>query len=418
MTLSVRAVRGALGAAALLVGFAACGEDDADIVDPTVTGGDLFRSYVAIGNSLTAGYQSSGINDSTQRESFAYLFAQQLYGADVGARFRYPAFVLPGCPAPLNSLTGTRVGGAAANACALRAPTSVVRQLNNVAVPGTTVADLTGRTVADTTNPLFTFILGGRSQIQRAVEARPTFVTVWAGNNDVLDAAVRGSPVPVPQLTSGITSVANFITRYDAALDTLQTASTLRGGVLIGVVNVTNAPILFPAQAMLNPAFKAGFDQYVGKTTVVLPDCAGSPSLLSFAIVSFFRSRPAAEPAVIGCTKNSVPGNPSIGDFFILDAAEQATVRTTVDAYNAYIRAKADSLGWAFLDPNPILVQLRSGGQIPATPNLANPAQPYGANVSVDGVHPTRATHVLVANALIAAIKAKYPEASALGTVQ
>ena len=416
MHISVRSLRGAL-AAALVAGAAACGDDTPDVVAPSDVAGGLFGSYVALGNSITAGYQSSGINDSTQRESYANLLAQQIYGAESGQYFRYPSLTAPGCPPPLNSLTGTRVGGTAAPLCSLRNPASVVATLNNVAVPGSTVADLTRPTATDTTNALFTLFLGGRSQVQRAVEARPTFATVWIGNNDVLDAAVRGVLVPTAGLTAGVTSVANFVTRYDAIIDSLQTAPTLRGGVLIGVVDVTNAPILFTAQALLNPAFKAGFDQYVGKTTTVLPNCAGSTSLLSFGIVTFLRSRPAAEQAVIGCAKNSVPNNPVVGDYFILDAAERTSVQTTVTAYNAYIRAKADSIGFAYVDPNTLLVPLRTSGQIPATPNLANPGQPYGTFISIDGVHPARPAHVAVANALIAAIKAKYPEAAALTNV-
>jgi hypothetical protein len=42
----------------------------------------LFQNYVSLGNSLTAGYQSGGINDSTQKQSYAVLFAQQ-----AGTRF-------------------------------------------------------------------------------------------------------------------------------------------------------------------------------------------------------------------------------------------------------------------------------------------------------------------------------------------
>ena len=55
----------------------------------------IFSSYVALGNSITAGYQSGGINDSTQRLSYAVLLAKQM-----GTRFAYPSLVMPGCPPP------------------------------------------------------------------------------------------------------------------------------------------------------------------------------------------------------------------------------------------------------------------------------------------------------------------------------
>jgi len=48
---------------------AAC-EADHDVFGPNPPiGGELFRSYVAIGNSITAGFQSGGINDSTQLQA-------------------------------------------------------------------------------------------------------------------------------------------------------------------------------------------------------------------------------------------------------------------------------------------------------------------------------------------------------------
>src|SRR5678815_2184696 len=92
----------AIGAAAALL---ACSESRDLLGTGTATGGDIFKSYVAIGNSITAGYQSSGINDSTQRQSYAALIARQM-----GTRFAFPALQKPGCAPPFaNFLTQARV---------------------------------------------------------------------------------------------------------------------------------------------------------------------------------------------------------------------------------------------------------------------------------------------------------------------
>jgi len=94
-------VRGALllGAVATLN---SC-DSDADVLNPPVVD-PLFDSYVAIGNSITAGFQSGGINDSTQRLSYAALLARQM-----GTRYAFPSLRMPGCPPPLTSLlTGAR----------------------------------------------------------------------------------------------------------------------------------------------------------------------------------------------------------------------------------------------------------------------------------------------------------------------
>jgi hypothetical protein len=76
-------LRGAIGLVAM-AGIAACGDatDKLVFAPGAPTGGAMFKNYVAIGNSITAGYQSGGLNDSTQQASYARLFAIQ-----VGTRF-------------------------------------------------------------------------------------------------------------------------------------------------------------------------------------------------------------------------------------------------------------------------------------------------------------------------------------------
>src|SRR4029078_7852812 len=91
----------------------------------------------------------------------------------------------------------------------------------------------------------------------------------------------------------------------------------------------------------------------------------------------------------------------------ILDATEQTTITNTVGAYKAYIQAKADTIGFAYVDPNRVLDQLKTSGKIPPLPLLAA-AKPFGEYISLDGVHPAAPAHQLFANLLIDAITAKY----------
>jgi lysophospholipase L1-like esterase len=93
---------------------------------------------------------------------------------------------------------------------------------------------------------------------------------------------------------------------------------------------------------------------------------------------------------------------------YVLDAAEQAAVTDTVTAYDALIAAEADTLGFAYYDPNPALVALKTSGAVPTFPNLADPTAAFGPFFSLDGVHPAAAAHVLLANNIIDAINAKY----------
>lgn len=413
---SIRRIAVAGGALAIL---AAC-EGPVEIREQPPTANDLFDRYVALGNSLTAGYQSGGINDSTQKESYAYLFGRLA----MGETYAYPQLAGRGCAPPVADFqTQERVGGPTATdeTCDLRTASSVAAVLNNVAVPGATSLDPFS-TSTDASNALTTFILGGRTQVQAALAGDPTFVSVWTGNNDVLEAAVSGVLVPMDGVSRGVTPLATYTANLDQTLDPLAAAPNLRGGVLIGVVNVTSTPILFPAAALFNPQFKAGFDSYAGTTTTLLPSCTPtSQALISFRIVSEIREYVASDgakghPPVIACAKGQFPQSALVGELFVLDPAEIATLTQAVTDYNAALQTKATALDWAYFDPNPTLTALRQSGAIPLVPNLASATNTFGDYISLDGVHPRRPAHVLIANGLVGAINDKY--GTSLGAVQ
>jgi len=406
-----------LGALALVAGAAltACSES-ADVVRPKATaGGDLFRSYVAIGNSITAGYQSGGINDSTQRESYAVQLATQA-GLVIGRTFTYPSFADPGCPAPATQT----FGAVNSSVCGLRNISTRTDVLNNVAVPTAFAWDITrpggtaGVTPTGSVNPLQTFILGGRSQLRRALEAQPTFATAWIGNNDVLAAASVGVLTPVPGASPGLIPADTVIKYIKATVDTLSRAPTIKGGVLIGVVGVAAAPRFWPGSALLDAtgtpsAFKLSLDTATGKSITVLPNCIGTTSLISSILIEQIRS--GAYPPIISCAPATVPGVPAsaqLGDLFVLSAAEQAAIAANVAKINAYVAAKADTAKFAYFDPNSALAALKASGAIPALPNFNDPKNPYGTYISFDGVHPRKPAHTAVANALIDLINAKY----------
>lgn len=403
---------GAIGAVAALALLAAC-ENPAEVrFEPATVGDGLFDRYVALGNSITAGYQSGGINDSTQQESYAALLAEQM-----GTSYAYAQLAGIGCPPPvINFQTQGRLGGAGVTAttCQLRTPGSVAAFLNNVAVPGATSLDPTSATT-EASNALTTFVLGGRTQVQAARLADPTFASIWIGNNDVLETGVSGVLAPLAGVSRGVTPQATFEQRYDQMLDELTAGNDDLEGVLIGVVDVRQVPILFPAAALLNPQFRAGFEQYTGTPVTVLPNCTPTTtSLVSFRIVSAIRTymvKPdsaGAHPPVISCAKGQFPPSALVGEVFVLDAAEQAAIAAAVVGYNTYIAAQASERGWAFFDPNGALQELRQTGQIPMVLDLANPTQTFGQYISLDGVHPTGATHRLIANGVIGAINGTY----------
>lgn len=253
-----------------------------------------FTKFVAIGNSLTAGYQASALFNEGQANSLPKILSTQ-FATVGGGPFNQPdinsvngfssnpGIVLgrlilfdPDGPTVFDSkgvpISGTRTAapfpsgypGAPAPTCpsagsatpALKAPyntadaptpfTGDKAALNNFAVPGILLGQaltpLTGG--PSTANPAYNGLYArfasnpGTSTIMGdAVAANGTFFLFDLGNNDVLGYATTGASGAIP-----LTSEAAFNGQYTAAINTLLGASTTSKGVIANIPDVTTIP--------------------------------------------------------------------------------------------------------------------------------------------------------------------------------
>jgi lysophospholipase L1-like esterase len=394
-----------LGAATLGLALAtACTDEQLFRPASIIPVNPLFTSYVAMGNSLTAGFQSAGINDSTQVQAYPVLIARQMQ-----TPFFQPLMNKPGCPPPLvNVFTGAVVQPPVPLNCALRETQAVPPPfVNDVAVPGAKVIDaLSNLSPSSDANALTTFFLGGLTQLQAMARANPTFVTIWIGNNDVLGAATDTANAGNPGL---VTPVNTFTARYRAMLDAVDSTPSKGHGVLIGVADVGLIPYLSYGQVYLfvksTGALPSNF--------VVSNDCAPSafggvgdtvlvPFRYGFGLIGAAQRNPSTT-YTLDCLNdhNIEPG-------------ELANLHAAVNGYNTAIAALATARGYAYVDPNPALLALKADtAQVAPFPH-ANPADPkftaapFGTAFSKDGVHPSAGSHKLIANLLIQAINAQY----------
>ena len=400
----LRTTRGyAAAALGLLLAVAACSNDDLfhpvglTPIDP------LFTSYVSLGTSITAGWQSDGINDSTQLQSFAVLIARQMQ-----TPFYVPLMNRPGCRPPLTNIyLQTRVLPAVLNNCALRkTPPIPPPYINNVAVPGALVVD----PLDNSGNPtaLTTFFLGGQTQIQAMRRANPTFVSVELGITDVLGAATDPTNAGNPAL---ITPLGTFQTLYGDVLDSVQ-ATNPKGVLLIGVPYVTVVPYFSKGSYFYTIANRlptdATPDTFPANFTVNA-NCAapgGDNVLIPFPNGA----------ARVAAAKAGVAGGVDCGvtsDNVNILAPELLGLTDTVTDYNAFISAQATARSaatgrpWVYVDVNALLAALPPGS-IPAFPNTpprpTSVTAPFGAFFSFDGIHPSAVTHKAIANALIQTI--------------
>ena len=369
----------------------------------------LFERYVSMGNSITAGFQSGGINDSTQVQAYPVLLASRM-----GSPFFVPLMKREGCPYPIDSVfnvdtvTGSptrgkphRIGNTYRDdLCKLRLPQSVPPPyISNVAVPGATVLDGYSNDSslgAQRRNALTTFFLGGLTQMQMLERARPTFVSVWIGNNDVLGAATNSVNGGDSTL---LTPVATFQTRYSALLDSVDAAGP-RGVVVIGVANVTAIPFFSRGSTYLG-AKLAG---QLPAAMTITANCApprGDSVLVPFPFgAALVGAAAAGAPTTLDCTEIQT-----------VQPAELVKLVTTVNAYNAYISGQATTRGWVYYNPNVALDSLRTvATAVRPFPLIGQPctANPFGTAFSCDAVHPSAATHKLIANKLRQAINAAF----------
>ena len=405
----------------LALATAACHQDELFTpVVPSYAGGTMFQRYVSFGNSITAGFQGFGLNDSVQRRAYPALLA----AAMGGSRFYYPSLAYPGCPSPIDSIfvvdrtPGSptlgkphRVGNTFRDDfCALRS-TPTPPYLSNVAFPGADILAVLNTNYAppqppaSPTDAYKLFLLGGKTELQWGRQVQPTFVTVWLGNNDAL-AAILDTSANAGS-AADITPPATFATRFNAFMDSLDTFGSVQGGLLLGAVQVTGAPYL--SAGKYYAAAAAGIP-----TLTVLPNClastpipGGAPGDSAYVYIPFHYGAPRVAAAAAGA-----PTTIDCSDTHVISVAETLNMLGTVAQYNATIAQAAAARQWAYVDPNPLLKALAAAGAIrpfPAFPPDPNSgAAPFGTALSRDGVHPSTATHLLLAQVLRDSINAHY----------
>jgi phospholipase/lecithinase/hemolysin len=393
--------------------LAGCHSDDSlkpPPAPPVPSGGAMFQRYVSMGNSITAGFQSAGISDSTQSRSYAVLLAEAM-----GTAFVRPSLNRPGCPPPfVNNVTQTRdsipgQGTSTGSTCNLR----VNNQLpNNVAVPGARATEiLTNFGVPVSSSNALTFLfLSGRTQLKAMQDQDPTFVSLWIGNNDVLGALTSltnpGNPLAV-------TPVNAFQAEYTEILDSI--AAEGAQAVLLGVADVAVIPYASrgsvywciknqPACGVFPSAFPATF--------TVNNNCAPNAAIPGSKGDSILVPWPIGVPRIAAAAQGANTTIDCSVDTDVVTATEYANLRTAVAGYNAFIQAQATARGWAYVDVNGPLLQAVALGIIPPFPDLS--AALAGGNVlfgplfSLDGVHPSTVLQRLVADSVASAINQKF----------
>lgn len=358
------------------------------------TGDADFTNYVAIGDSLTAGFISGGLIDEVQVNSYPSLIFQRATGAPASA-FQQPLVSAPGIPGLMQLRSLTPVVITAAQGLGTPLNLNLPRPYSNLAVPGADVAEAL-RTVSD--GFLHDLILRGiGTQLEQAVGQGATFVSVWLGNNDALAAATSG--VAIEGVT--LTPAASFDADYRTIINTLAASGAQL--VVATVPDVTAIPFTTTvAPVLVNPATSQPVLVNGQPVPLLGPDGPLVPGR-DFVLLTATQELAVGNGIPVALGGSGLP----LSNQVVLSAAEVSAIRGRTAQFNDTIRSAAASSGAAVADIAAVFADIaRNGltlGGIDFSAQFLT-----GGLFSFDGVHATPLGYAIVANAFIDAINARY----------
>jgi len=408
--------------------LASC-EPKMDEFKPSAGNADFSR-YVALGNSLTAGYSNGALYTSGQSYSYANLIADQMRLAGGGA------FVMPVVTNEDGLLAGKLKLGISANCLGVSSlgpvsaggsPTGIPGALapvgyavNNFGVPGAKSYHLIAPGYGDpaglaaepaTANPYFVRFASSPSTtvLADAMAADPTFFSLWIGNNDVLGYSTSG----------GLGDVITSQELFTAALTAIVTNMTANGakGIVANIPDVTSVPffttipyngLVLTSQEQvdaLNHAYHdglLGINFALGQNAFIIADPTSPIGL---------RQIKPTEMVLLTLPQDSIrcggwgSSKPIPGQYTLVES-ELGAIQTATQGFNATIKALADSKGLAFADVNALMKQVKTG--LVYDGMRFSVTYVTGGTFSLDGIHLTARGNAIVANYFIDAINGKY----------
>lgn len=457
-----------------------------DVNGMTVTSGSAnFSKYVALGNSLTSGYRDGALYVDGQVESYPAMLAGQMQLAGGATEFKQPLMAdnLGGIPTVGVSnkliLTVSSSGSLSPTVAPGTGTTTLANiygsgPYQNMGVPGAKSYHLIApgygnpaNLATGTANPYFIRFASSANTtvLADAMAQKPTFFSLWIGNNDVLGYATTGGDG-----TNPITSEALFTQAYTALAQTLSSGGAK--GVVANIPNVTaipffttvpynpvpldqatvtalNTQVFGPLKQILTAYGQGSRLQLVGlaNNPLLLKDesltdmsaqitgaliAAGVPAQQAGLMgIVFGQARHATSSDLIPLTTMSVIGStPSspyavapfnkYGVTFPLDDkhvlrgkfgttnGEVEEVLAATAKLNTIIRGAATTYNLAYVDAASKMIELAEGSGIQFDGVKYSAKFVTGGTFSLDGVHLTGRGYAVIANEFIKAINAKY----------
>lgn len=409
--------------------FTSC---DPEIDAPSASAGEAdFTKYVAVGNSLTAGFADGGLYREGQLNSYPAILAQQfeLVG---GGDFVQPLF----SEAQRNGSGYLRLGGFSTTGSPLitRVTTELAVRTDVAPLPGGprltkyTDTDLInnygvpGMSVLSSATPLFAFVnpfferiltdaeVGTKTYIAEVAESQPTFFTLWLGNNDILTYATNGAVADLANPFGNKTDITLFKQIYTGLVAALSRGGEAEG-VIANIPDVTSIPF-FKTVSLASIRQAAGDQSLVlyvkvgpAPTDVRPLEAADLVTLSTQAAIG--RVDQVATPGgPVSIPHGFHPANP-LNDNEVLDKDEVVEVQEYTEMLNEAIAEVAAANQIPVFDVNEYFNTRFSSPYV--LNGVTYTAGFISGNVfSLDGIHLTPRGNALVANEFIRVINNAY----------
>ncbi|MCK9453244.1 MAG: SGNH/GDSL hydrolase family protein [Bacteroidales bacterium] len=438
--------------AVLLGGLWSC-QPEINEFEPSKGNAD-FTTYMTAGNSLTAGYADNALYKSAQENSFSKMLAEQMEFVGRQGSFKIPyintedgvgtgggmLFTKLKMGFSTDCLGVTSLGPVRANpnatqqelAVLLGTPVADQGPFHNIGVPGAKVTHLLAPGYGSM-NPYYGRFASaaGNAVIDEIALVKPTFFTLWIGNNDVLSYALAGGAADQITPLEGAPGV-GFAASLEVVLMSFKATAT--AGAIANIPNITDIPyfttvpfniIALSDQAMVDQ-LNAGYAEYngamqqlgldyrinfaLGANPMVIHD----PSILVPPGYEKLQIRQikADELVLLSLPLDSIKcaywgSLKPVPGAYVLDEKEITDIDNAVVGYNQAIKAAAEKYELAHVDMNAVLKQGSSGGIVMDGVSFSNTFV-TGNAFSTDGVHLTPQGNALAANTFIDAINKKY----------
>lgn len=401
-----------------------------------------FTTYVAVGNSMSAGYADGALYHSGQVNSIPNILAEQFKLAG-GGNFVQP-MVTSDYGIGIPGFSGKFILGASKVSCDSVYSLGPVRstgtldpfapvgyKVNNLSVPGMKSFHLfapgygsfAGLVPPIHANPYYVRFCTEPDNatyklVQEIAKVNPTFFSLWLGDNDLLQYALTGG------VGDSITGTTLFTQVMGGALQAL-TANGAKG-VIATIPDITSIPyfttipynglkLTKDQAAQINAAmsiFQLPFTYSEGYNPFLVADPTSTHPMFKVRqmqpgeLVLLSTPQDSLKCAGMGIISRTLLVPYPIPTQYVLTADEVVKLKTATAAYNTIIKTLGQTFDIAVVDLNQKMTELQAG--IVWNGIKMNPEFVTGGVFSLDGIHLNPRGCAVTANYFIDAINAKY----------